>query len=308
MTDPKSWKEYLRLYQELKPHGGTVFSPWIKVGLILPGCCPDQVWIGRLYSGLLLWKQKKKQTESHENKYRSLSSFRKCRWLSRNMFVVSVKMRKTLYRTASQRKNSTNNLELSAATRWGPYDSDNNQTVSVYFFCGGWSRATARPSLLCRFPSLSPHRRARVQLIYSNWQWESISHSGETYNYPPVDISTLQDSLMRNKTGFLYWYRVLFLHVTDVFETCSSDWVCDMSYCAAGVSFIWCVCIVNGVFAWVHRQSTTARGGEWVRITYRRTHTRVNTQTIPWCFVYTIPSVADWIHQNSTFNSFRQLE
>lgn len=109
---------------------------------------------------------KKKQTESHENKYRSLSSFRKRRWLSRNMFVVSVKMRKTLYRTASQRKNSTNNLELSAATRWGPNDSDNNQTVSVYFVCGGWSRATARPSLLCRFPSLAaPESESPVDLF-----------------------------------------------------------------------------------------------------------------------------------------------
>lgn len=139
------------------------------------------------------------------------------------MLVVSVKMRKTLYRTASQKKAAlTTTPGLSTQIKEG-FRPNCRKTRTIIAQLVSISAAKSGHGQLldcvCYLDLPLTRQRDNIQMIYSKWQWGSISHNGEAYSYSPVDISTLQDSLMRNKNGFLYWYAVPFLHmVTDILK------------------------------------------------------------------------------------------
>lgn len=95
MTDPRSWKIYLRLFLELEFHVGITISP---------------------LDGTALWclLALEKATAESWKKVLITVVIQRCCWPSQKMLVVSVIM-KTLYRTSSQKKAAlTANPELSA--------------------------------------------------------------------------------------------------------------------------------------------------------------------------------------------------
>lgn len=82
-------------------------------------------------------------------------------------------------------------------------------------------------------------------------------------------------------------------------------WVEDLVW----VSFVLCVnTIRTRIFAWVNKQSAAAR--EECENDFRaheRSRARKQPQTNLRCFIYAIPSAAEWIYQNRTFNSFAAI-
>lgn len=138
---------------------GILNNPWTWAR----GCRHGAVCLGLLRIG------GKKPQRNHKNKFCSLLSFSNVVWLLQKALVVSVKLRKTLYRTASLKKAATPTRDLSPQTH--QRNSDHNRTITFL------QRRVVTGESVCNVDVPLTHTR---EMIYSKWQWESISHKGET--------------------------------------------------------------------------------------------------------------------------------